>query len=224
MCDELEHCELGTQEYWNKRYKEEVKNYQNHGDVGEIWFGEDIVDRLIKWAKTAQIEKSCKVLDIGCGNGMLLIELYNEGFQNVIGVDYSENAITLARSIATKFECNIEFTVCDIIDQNTHLSDFDIILDKGTYDAISLSFNAKENRNKYIENVQKILKETGVLIITSCNWTKDELIEQFQSHFDLKESIPTPEFKFGGKVGNVVTSIVFKRKINIENYLILFYL
>ncbi|KAI4470621.1 protein-lysine n-methyltransferase mettl10 [Holotrichia oblita] len=224
MCEELEHCELGTQEYWNNRYQEEVKNYQSHGDVGEIWFGEDIVDRIIKWMKTAHSEKSCRVLDIGCGNGMLLIELYNEGFKNVVGVDYSENAITLAKSIATKLQCNIEFSVCDIIDENIKLSDFDVILDKGSYDAISLSFNAKENRNKYIENVHKILKATGILIITSCNWTQEELIEQFKTHFDLKECIPTPEYKFGGKVGNIVTSIVFKQKINIENYLFYFIL
>lgn len=212
MCEELEHCELGTQEYWDHRYKEEVKNYRSHGDVGEIWFGEDIVDRIIRWIKKQKYDKTDRILDIGCGNGMLLVELYNEGFKNLLGVDYSNNAITLSKNIAAKLECNIEFLLCNILDENVFLNNFNIILDKGTYDAISLSSNAKENRTKYIKNIYNLLKPTGSLIITSCNWTKDELLDQFNSDFNLEENIPTPEFKFGGKVGNIVTSVVFKPK------------
>ncbi|KRT80315.1 methyltransferase [Oryctes borbonicus] len=212
MCDELEHCELGTKEYWDNQYKEEMKNYNNRGDVGEIWFGEDIVDRIIRWMNKENINKLNRILDIGCGNGMLLIELYNEGFKNMVGADYSENAIMLARNIALKLQCDIEFEVCNVLQENINLYNFDIVLDKGTYDAVSLSIDAKENRNKYIQNMQKMLKPSGMLILTSCNWTKEELITQFESCFKLKESIPTPEFKFGGKVGNVVTSVVFVRE------------
>lgn len=212
MGEELEHCELGTQEYWDNRYKEEIKSYNSHGDVGEIWFGEDIVDRLIKWMNSTNLDKNNKILDIGCGNGMLLVELYNEGFRNLVGADYSENAITLARSICLKYQCNIEFMTCNVLNRCESLDEFDIILDKGTYDAISLSYNAKTNRATYIKNIHSFLKPTGCLILTSCNWTKDELMEQFKNYFELQYVIPTPEFKFGGKVGSVVTIVVFKWK------------
>nr|XP_022910099.1 EEF1A lysine methyltransferase 2 [Onthophagus taurus] len=212
MFEELEQSELGSQEYWDKLYKKEIENYKNNGDVGEIWFGEDIVDRVLRWILKNNIPKSHKIVDVGCGNGMMLIELHNEGFTNLYGVDYSEHAITLAEAVKEKYECNhIEYSVCDLLGDNTNLEDFDVVFDKGTYDAISLSDNAKINRNKYIKNVAKSLKENGLLILNSCNWTECEVVEQFKGFFEVFNVIPTPQFKFGGKVGNVVSSVVLKK-------------
>ena len=95
---------------------------------------------------------------------------------------------------------------------------FDVCFDKGTYDAISLCPEAaKFKREKYIENVAELLKSSSnsktYLIITSCNWTKAELEEQLNEKFDLRAVIPTPQFKFGGVVGNNVTSVIFERKL-----------
>lgn len=92
------------------------------------------------------------------------------------------------------------------------MNQFDVVHDKGTYDAISLNpENPKQCREKYIKNIWSILKLNGLLIITSCNWTQEELLEQFKEYFKLYEVIPTPQFKFGNKVGNVVTSIVMQK-------------
>jgi EEF1A lysine methyltransferase 2 len=83
----------------------------------------------------------------------------------------------------------------------------------GTYDAISLHpDNPKTKRTLYIKNVLELLNENSLFVITSCNWTEKELMESFGDLFDLEKIIPTPRFMFGGKVGNVVTSIVFKKK------------
>lgn len=82
----------------------------------------------------------------------------------------------------------------------------------GTYDAISLNpDNPKEKREKYIENTRRILSDEGYFIITSCNWTEEELITSFHGKFEKFCTIPTPTFRFGGKEGSVVTSVVFKK-------------
>ena len=82
----------------------------------------------------------------------------------------------------------------------------------GTYDAISLNPESpKEKRLKYIDNVSKILDDDGLFIITSCNWTECELVESFKNTFDKSGHIPAPTFRFGGGVGTVVTSLVFKK-------------
>lgn len=82
----------------------------------------------------------------------------------------------------------------------------------GTYDAISLHpDNSKEKRMTYIDNLYKITENDGLMIITSCNWTESELENAFKCKFVKHSVIPTPSFKFGGHVGNVVTSIVFKK-------------
>lgn len=211
--EELEACELGTLDYWEKRYETEIKNFSSHGDPGDVWFGEDTVERILKWIQKneATIAKNAKIVDIGCGNGMLLLELANEGYTNLHGVDYSQKAIELAKSIAEKHKISVNYSTCDILEGLN--DDYDVIHDKGTYDAISLSENASVNRNKYIESICKHLKSDGYFIITSCNWTQNELDNQFSTYFKPFGIIPTPQFKFGGKVGNVVTSCVYKKLI-----------
>ena len=57
---------------------------------------------------------------------------------------------------------------------------YNILIDKGTYDAISLNPESPaEMRFSYIDNVAKLLKTDGLLIVTSCNWTEEELREHF---------------------------------------------
>lgn len=113
--EELDESELGTQEYWDKCYKSQVKNFRNHGDVGDVWFGEDSMDRVCRWIfKNETITKNSRIIDLGCGNGMFLIELAREGYENLIGVDYSADAIVLSKEIAEKAEAKITYQVVNI--------------------------------------------------------------------------------------------------------------
>ena len=58
---------------------------------------------------------------------------------------------------------------------------FDVCLDKGSYDAISLNPEDAEGcRAKYITNVCSLLASDGLFILCSCNWTKAELLSQFK--------------------------------------------
>lgn len=215
---ELEGSELGTKEYWETSYTREIKNYKSHGDVGEIWFDEDSQQRIVNWLlkQGENVDKqSERVLDLGCGNGMFLVALANEGFAQLTGCDYSPKAIELAEGIAKDQSLKIDYTVADLTQSAPPtIGTYDIVHDKGTYDAISLCpDNPKEKRNNYLAQVAQLLKDQNSLfIITSCNWTEDELLHSFEELFVKHCSIPTPTFKFGGKVGNVVTSVVFKKK------------
>ncbi|KZC04999.1 Methyltransferase-like protein 10 [Dufourea novaeangliae] len=185
--DELGPSELGTLDYWEKVYTDELDNFKDHGDVGEIWFGRNSLQKIIRWITTKlKLDKeNDKIVDIGCGNGMALVELANKGFTKLVGVDYSQKAIALAHEILKENNIShINLKVCDILNLETHelLRDFKLVHDKGTYDAISLHpQDPATKRKKYIENVNKILVPGGYLILTSCNWTKEELESHFQS-------------------------------------------
>lgn len=54
-----------------------------------------------------------------------------------------------------------------------------MITDKGTLDAIGLSADHVLNRPRYRRAVWDLLAPGGLLVITSCNSTKDELITEF---------------------------------------------
>ncbi|XP_055912226.1 EEF1A lysine methyltransferase 2 [Eupeodes corollae] len=216
--EELNGSELGTKEYWEKSYQREIRNYKNHGDVGEIWFDEDSQLRVVNWImkRDEEIADDAKIIDLGCGNGMLLVELAREGYTQLVGIDYSPKAVELATNIATDQELNIKYQVADLLDvaDCQKLGKFNVIHDKGTYDAISLNpENPKEKREAYLDCVRNMMDEDAFFIITSCNWTEEELVLSFSEKFIKFCSIPTPTFKFGGKVGSVVTSLVFKKKI-----------
>ncbi|KKA18124.1 S-adenosylmethionine-dependent methyltransferase [Rasamsonia emersonii CBS 393.64] len=112
---------------------------------------------------------------------------------------------------------------------------FDIVLDKGTFDAVSLSADVidddedddKEKEKKGDKRVQrrvcerypriatKLVRKGGFLVVTSCNWTEDELIRWFTARNDQDEKdgldvwdrIEYPRFRFGGQEGQGVCTI-----------------
>ena len=194
-----------------------MKNFAQNGDEGEVWFGEDSLDRVLKWFERQNIPKeTTSVLDIGCGNGITPIHLCAEGYKRVYGVDYSASAVDLARKVASKRNVNPIFEEADFLERNSAellRKKYDICLDKGTYDAVSLCpDDSKGKRLKYAENLNEILSDEGIFVITSCNWTQKELVEHFGQLFALEEVIPTPQIQFGGIVGNTFTILVFRKK------------
>lgn len=95
------------------------------------------------------------------------------------------------------------------------------MLDKGTWDAISLAGNREERLKNYRRSVMDFFElheeeedlVTRYFIIFSCNFTKDELQELFEGD-DLKfdSDIPaTNALMFGGKQGVTSTGMVFKK-------------
>ena len=63
---------------------------------------------------------------------------------------------------------------------------YDVCLDKGTYDAVSLNpENPKLQRTRYCNNIKKLVKAGGIFVVTSCNWTQEELIEHFSEGLNI---------------------------------------
>lgn len=147
---------------------------------------------------------------LGTGNGMMLIELSNDGFVNLTGVDYSTKSIELARNIAADLgHSHLVFKEVDILEEKNELGSFKIVHDKGTFDAIALMENATKHKRTYVKNLSELVEQ--LFIITSCNFTEDELVDSFSEYFVKFEIIPSPSFQFGGKKGNKTTSICFKK-------------
>lgn len=148
---------------------------------------------------------------------MMLVELAREDYTNLMGIDYSSNAIELSKSIAADQDLDIEYAVLDLLSNANILEtlgerQFDIVHDKGTYDAVSLHpSDPGSKREAYIQNVHKLITDGGLFILTSCNWTEDELCTSLAGRFIKYKIIPTPTFQFGGKTGSVITQIVFKK-------------
>ena len=68
------------------------------------------------------------------------------------------------------------------------------------------------DKKAYVGNIARVLSKDGLLVITSCNWTEQELVSQLGDSFTHRETIPTRQFTFGGKTGNTVTSCIFMKR------------
>ena len=198
-----------------------------------------------KFPLSAQ-KATCSVLDLGTGNGSALFSLFIDGGYSgsLVGVDYSEQSIQLAEKLKSRYDrifatqqhktAAIAFEIFDLITSNpteaswwpADAKGFDLVLDKGTFDAISLSSerihdgNGTETRlhELYPKRTATLVKPGGFFLITTCNWTEDEIISWFTSGdmrktFEVFHKIKYKSFSFGGHQGQGVSTVCF-RKIN----------
>jgi SAM-dependent methyltransferase len=184
-------------------------------------------------------------LDLGTGNGHLLFALRDAGWNGLmLGVDYSAKSVALAKQIGKERLENLKdeddesddedegdksaqpvhFAEYDILNPQSFpaapTEGFDVVLDKGTFDAISLSSDTTiEGRRiceSYAEKVLPLVRKEGLLVITSCNWTEEELKTWFEKDtseagaFRMCDRIEYPSFTFGGRKGSSVVTLCFK--------------
>ncbi|KAF6754393.1 S-adenosyl-L-methionine-dependent methyltransferase [Ephemerocybe angulata] len=227
---ELNPSKLGTKEHWDGVYERELENFEEIGDEGEVWFGEDSVEKMVDWCiDNVPVSSNPAVLEIGSGNGTLLFGLLEAGYDStrLAGIDYSAGAVKLAQGIAaTKDGEAIAFTECDFLNDTPSplpsdsssdgLEYWDLLLDKGTYDAIALGDKDEEGRSPaagYPSRIPRILKPGGLFLITSCNFTADELKASFTAETGLMyhSQVRHPTFTFGGQSGSIVTTVAFQK-------------
>lgn len=185
-------------------------------------------------AATTLSKQTTSFLDLGCGNGSILFALRADDWAGPLaGVDYSARSISLARQIASSrapLSSNpIAFSEWDLIHgpstPSLPLSSparWDVVLDKGTFDAISLSdaTDAAGRRicESYKERVLPLLADGGLFLITSCNWTEEELRGWFVGGekvdgavFEEAGRVKYRTFSFGGVKGQTISTLCFRK-------------
>ncbi|KAJ7158632.1 S-adenosyl-L-methionine-dependent methyltransferase [Mycena filopes] len=229
MAAELQPSKLGNKEHWDTVYETELANFHEHGDEGEIWFGVQSVDKMVKWAQEhVPPSQNPSILEVGSGNGTLLFALAEVDYTpNLLcGIDYSADAVNLARAIArtTDTGSSIAFAECDFLNADPpplpHMSGtdaWDLLLDKGTYDAIALAEKDASGTSpaaRYPARVARLLKPGASFLITSCNFTEDELRASFETPetgLVYHSRIQHKTYSFGGKSGSPCSSVAFKK-------------
>ena len=214
---------------WDDTYAEDLSRTPPEPDLPlSGWFSDvNASSKILKYLSSPWLglDKHCTTfLDLGTGNGEMLFLLRQEGgFEGpMTGVDYSPQSVELCRTLAANRgipEEAMKFRLWDIMDSEAHesLGVHDVVLDKGTFDAISLS-QATDRLGKricegYSKRVEPLIKEDGLLLVTSCNWTESELKRWFE-HENLEpvDRIEYPVFSFGGQTGQSVCSVCFRKK------------
>ena len=89
----------------------------------------------------------------------------------------------------------------------------DLVVDKGTWDAVGLAADGEVARGRYRTTVTRLLRPGALFIITSCNATADELLAEFAGAAlaEVDRVRTYPVFRFGGREGSRVATLAFQR-------------
>ena len=137
---------------------------------------------MVRWALEYVLPSGAPwVLEVGSGNGTLLFALLDAEYQpeRLFGIDYSPGSVKLSKSIAgTRGGDKISFHLCDFLKEDPPTTPsiseeigtgWDLVLDKGTFDAIALmekDSNGMAPVDGYPSKVARLLKPGGYFLIT----------------------------------------------------------
>jgi SAM-dependent methyltransferase len=144
---------------------------------GDIELLQELIQRLPRGAK---------VLDAGCGAGIPVTRMLSQSF-DVIGVDFSEEQIRLARKLVPE----TEFICRNIIGLDFPDESFDAIC--SYYTIIHVP---REEHRGLLQNFHRILKPGGLVLLCMGAGDLSEGIEEdffgtrmYWSHFDAETSL-----------------------------------
>jgi ubiquinone/menaquinone biosynthesis C-methylase UbiE len=106
-----------------------------------------------------EVEPSSKILDIGCGSGLLTCLIALKGF-NIEGTDISDKALNVANKLAYKLGCNIGFTLFE----GGHLPQQDTAFDYIIFNS-SIHEIRDNDRLQVLREACRVLKRGGRFII-----------------------------------------------------------
>lgn len=150
----------------------EEEDYQDYGSVNYWEMRYSICSEAYDWyAKWPAILKELKpifssddlVLNIGCGNSEMPAEMQETTFPVVVNIDYSQAVINQMKE---KYRNNPDLIwfVMDCTQLTFEDDFFDIVFDKGTFDAILCGENGYNDICSSMSEIFRVLKEGGLFI------------------------------------------------------------
>ena len=146
-------------EWWDPNGK--FKPLHRFNPVRLNYIKKSILDKLKKRSSGKSL-KNIKVLDIGCGGGLLCEPLSKLGAK-VIGIDASERNIKIAKTHAKKSKLKINY-YCASPENFISKEKFDVVLNMEIVEHV-------EDVNLFLKESSKFLKKNGVMFIATLNKT-----------------------------------------------------
>jgi len=153
-------------EYFHKLFSNQVSiNYWQSVYHREDFLGVCYRRRMyqtLSWLDNSNLLKNSKILDVGCGAGVMAREVANRGYE-VFGMDYSYNMLSKAKAICNaSTKSGITFFRGDIEFLPFKDSIFDIVLCLGVISYL-------KSEQKALHEMSRILKPGGTMILSILN-------------------------------------------------------
>ena len=156
---EIEKFSKIAEEWWNPDGK--FKPLHKFNPIRIAYIRDNIIRTLKLKNKDKPLDK-VKILDIGCGGG-LLSEPMNRLGADVTGIDASDKNINVAKLHAKKNNLNIKY-FCTSPEKFHITSKFDVILNMEIIEHV-------HDVDYFIESCSKLLKKNGLMFVATLNKT-----------------------------------------------------
>ena len=151
--DKLDIYKLTTSEEILKYYQDWTKKNKYNQDMVDLNYVAPKETVLI--LKKYVLDNNCKILDAGCGTGLVGIELKKCGYSNIEGVDFSQNMLDLIpQNIYKKLE---KIDLNKTLKFNTNI--YDVVICVGT-------FTYGHVKPQALDELIRIIKNKGLICFT----------------------------------------------------------
>lgn len=111
-----------------------------------------ILENLAKY-----IKKDSRILDVGCGYGRTLDELYQNGYRNLVGIDFSSGMIERGKR---------QFPYLDLqIKKNDKIALPDASVDAVILFAVLTCIRTNGEQEQLVSEIKRVLKPQGILYV-----------------------------------------------------------
>ena len=156
---EIEKFSKIAEEWWNPSGK--FKPLHKFNPVRIAYIKDEIIKNLNLNHKKKPLEK-VKILDIGCGGGLLSEPMCRLG-ADVTGIDASSKNISIAKLHAKKNHLNIKY-ICASPEKLKINTKFDVILNMEIIEHV-------EDVNFFLTSCSKLLEKNGIMFVATLNKT-----------------------------------------------------
>ena len=156
---EIEKFSKIAEEWWNPEGK--FKPLHKFNPIRISYIKQNIIETF-KLENEKEPLKNIKILDIGCGGGLLSEPMCRLGAK-VTGIDASEKNINIAKLHSKKNNLQIDY-FCTSPEKFKPKDEFDIILNMEIVEHV-------EDVNFFIESCSKLLKKNGIMFVATLNKT-----------------------------------------------------
>ena len=156
---EIEKFSRMAEEWWNPSGK--FKPLHKFNPIRIAYIRDNIIKTLKLKDKNKPLEK-IKILDIGCGGGLLSEPMCRMGAQ-MTGIDASEKNINIAKLHAKKDDLKIKY-YCTSPENFKINNKFDVILNMEIVEHV-------QDVNFFLQSCSKLLKSHGIMFVATLNKT-----------------------------------------------------
>ena len=157
---EIEKFSKIAEEWWDPNGK--FKPLHKFNPIRISYIKENIINTFNLKNKKDNPLSEIKILDVGCGGGLLSEPLSRLGAE-VIGIDASDKNIKVAQLHAKKSNLNIKY-FCSSPEEFKIKNEFDVILNMEIIEHV-------EDVDFFLKSCSKLLKKGGIMFVATLNKT-----------------------------------------------------